>query len=75
MQAFSVASAAEGLEPQFDLLVSKRMCSAAFPTLRAIVEDAGRLVGLGDFRVEKNGPFGKFHGRELGGSIRFAPPG
>jgi len=32
----------------------------AFPTLRAICEDAGRRVGVGDFRIEKSGPFGKF---------------
>lgn len=45
----------------FELLVNEEDVSAkAFPTLRAIVEDAGRRVGLGDFRVEKNGPFGKF---------------
>jgi hypothetical protein len=46
---------------EFDLLVNEEDVSAkAFPILRAIVEDAGRRVGLGDFRVEKNGPFGKF---------------
>jgi len=45
----------------FDLLVSEEdVAPQAFPTLRAIVEDAGRRVGLGDFRVEKSGPFGKF---------------
>jgi hypothetical protein len=45
----------------FDLLVSEEDVSAkAFPVLRAICEDAGRRVGIGDFRIEKNGPFGKF---------------
>lgn len=45
----------------FDLLVSEEdVAPQAFPTLRAIVEDAGRRVGMGDFRVEKSGPFGKF---------------
>jgi hypothetical protein len=45
----------------FDLLVNEEDVSAsAFPMLRAICEDAGRRVGLGDFRVEKSGPFGKF---------------
>jgi|SRR5208282_469321 len=45
----------------FDMLVSEEDVSAKFfPVLRAITEDAGRRVGLGDFRVEKNGPFGKF---------------
>jgi hypothetical protein len=47
---------------EFDLLINEEDVSAkAFPILRAICEDAGRVVGLGDFRVEKNGPFGKFH--------------
>lgn len=46
---------------EFDLLVNEEdVSTAAFPMLRAICEDAGRRVGLGDFRVEKNGPFGKF---------------
>lgn len=45
----------------FDLLVNEEDVSPkAFPTLRAICEDAGRRVGIGDFRIEKNGPFGKF---------------
>ncbi|HEY4740396.1 MAG TPA: hypothetical protein VIH76_07370 [Candidatus Acidoferrales bacterium] len=45
----------------FDLLVSEEDVSPkAFPMLRAICEDAGRRVGIGDFRIEKNGPFGKF---------------
>jgi hypothetical protein len=45
----------------FDLLVNEEDVSAkAFPTLRLICEDAGRRVGIGDFRIEKNGPFGKF---------------
>jgi len=45
----------------FDLLVSEEDVSPNyFPTLRAICEDAGRRVGIGDFRIEKNGPFGKF---------------
>jgi hypothetical protein len=45
----------------FDLLVNEEDVSPkAFPTLRAICEDAGRRVGLGDFRIEKSGPFGKF---------------
>jgi hypothetical protein len=28
--------------------------------LRQVVEEAGRRVGLGDFRLERRGPFGKF---------------
>jgi hypothetical protein len=51
----------KGWSFDFDLLVNEEDVSAkAFPILRAIVEDAGRRVGLGDFRVGKNGPFGKF---------------
>jgi hypothetical protein len=46
---------------KFDLLVNEEDVDAGGITiLRAICEDAGRRVGLGDFRVEKNGPFGKF---------------
>lgn len=46
---------------EFDLLVNEEDVSpTVFPTLRAICEDAGRRVGIGDFRIEKNGPFGKF---------------
>lgn len=45
----------------FDLLVSEEDVSPnCFPTLRVICEDAGRRVGIGDFRIEKSGPFGKF---------------
>ena len=35
-------------------LVDERM-------VRAIVEDAGRLVGLGDFRPARKGPYGRFN--------------
>jgi hypothetical protein len=31
-----------------------------YPMLRNIVEEAGRRIGIGDFRLEKKGPFGKF---------------
>jgi hypothetical protein len=45
----------------FDVLVNEEdVAPQAFPMLRAICEDAGRRVGLGDFRVEKSGPFGRF---------------
>jgi len=45
----------------FDLLVNEEDISPkGFPMLRAICEDAGRRVGIGDFRIEKSGPFGKF---------------
>ena len=46
---------------EFDLLVNEEDVSPKmFPTLRLICEDAGRRVGIGDFRIDKNGPFGKF---------------
>jgi hypothetical protein len=44
----------------FDVLVDEGISTKAFPLLRAICEDAGQRVGIGDFRIEKNGPFGKF---------------
>lgn len=45
----------------FDLVVNEEDVDPQFiPVLRLICEEAGRRVGLGDFRVEKNGPFGKF---------------
>jgi hypothetical protein len=45
----------------FDLVVNEEDVDPKFiPVLRPICEEAGRRVGLGDFRVEKNGPFGKF---------------
>jgi len=44
----------------FDLLVGEGISVAMFPMLRSICEDAGQRVGIGDFRIEKNGPFGKF---------------
>jgi hypothetical protein len=48
-------------ELEFDLLVNEEDVSPDFfPVLRMIVEDTGRKVGIGDFRVERNGPFGKF---------------
>jgi hypothetical protein len=48
-------------ELDFDLVVNEEDVDPKFiPVLRPICEEAGRRVGLGDFRVEKNGPFGKF---------------
>jgi len=45
----------------FELVVNEEDVDPKFiPVLRPICEEAGRRVGLGDFRVEKNGPFGKF---------------
>lgn len=45
---------------EFDLLVGEGISAAMFPTLRVICEEAGQRVGIGDFRIDKNGPFGKF---------------
>lgn len=42
----------------FTLEVDEVMFDAAF--VRLIVEDAGRKVGLGDYRPDRKGPFGKF---------------
>lgn len=42
----------------FTLEVDESMFDAAF--VRLIVEDAGRKVGLGDYRPDRKGPFGKF---------------
>jgi hypothetical protein len=48
-------------ELEFDALVNEEDVDPKFiPVLRAIMEEAGRRVGLGDFRVERNGPYGKF---------------
>ncbi len=45
----------------FDLLVNEEDVSPRnMQMLRPVVEDAGRRIGLGDFRLEKSGPFGKF---------------
>ena len=32
----------------------------AEPTLRELMDIAGRIIGVGDFRPEKSGPFGRF---------------
>lgn len=42
----------------FNLEVDDSMFSPDF--VRQLVEDAGRKVGLGDFRPDRKGPFGKF---------------
>lgn len=42
----------------FILEVDETMFSPEF--VRQIVDDAGRKVGLGDFRPDRKGPFGKF---------------
>jgi hypothetical protein len=42
----------------FTLAVDESIFTLGF--VRTLVEDAGKNVGLGDFRLEKKGPFGKF---------------
>lgn len=42
----------------FTLEVDEAMFSAEF--VRLLVDDAGRKIGLGDFRPDRKGPFGKF---------------
>src|SRR5206468_9490807 len=46
----------------FDLVIEDEevVSPQFFPTLRDVAEFAGRSIGIGDFRIEKNGPFGKF---------------
>lgn len=44
----------------FTMAPGDDMPIAAQDTLRAILEEGGRRVGLGDFRPEKLGPFGRF---------------
>lgn len=43
----------------FTLDIDTEMFSPQFA--RLLVDDAGRKVGLGDFRPARKGPFGKFH--------------
>lgn len=42
----------------FSLEVDESMFSPEF--VRLLVDDAGRKIGLGDFRPDRKGPFGKF---------------
>ena len=43
----------------FDLEVDTTMFSVGFA--RTLVDDAGKRIGLGDFRPDRKGPFGKFN--------------
>lgn len=43
----------------FTLDVDEEMFSADF--VRTLVDDAGKKIGLGDFRPARKGPFGRFH--------------
>jgi len=47
-------------ELSFALVVSDDFPAEATDLLKAIAEECGRRVGLGDFRPEKSGRFGKF---------------
>jgi hypothetical protein len=42
----------------FDLELDTRECDAK--TMRRLIDDAGSKVGIGDFRPDRKGPFGKF---------------
>lgn len=43
----------------FELEVDTTMFSVGFA--RLLVDDAGKRIGLGDFRPDRKGPFGKFN--------------
>lgn len=43
---------------EFEIELDEEMMTEK--TLRSIVDDAGRKIGLGDFRPDTKGPFGKF---------------
>ncbi len=43
----------------FDLEVDTTMFSVGFA--RTLLDDAGKRIGLGDFRPDRKGPFGKFN--------------
>jgi hypothetical protein len=42
----------------FDLEVDEQMFNEKF--VRLLIDDAGKKIGVGDFRPEKKGPFGRF---------------
>lgn len=45
----------------FNLLVNEEdLGTQVFAMLRKVLEEGGRRSGLGDFRIQKKGPFGKF---------------
>jgi hypothetical protein len=46
----------------FDILVSEEDLpqKTSLEMLKAILAEAGRRIGIGDFRPQKTGPFGKF---------------
>ncbi len=56
----SRAKLAAGWVLSFTILVSDDMPKTIFEALEAMLQEAGRRVGIGDYRVEKKGPFGKF---------------
>jgi len=44
----------------FNVLIEDSAFPAILEMLPALLQDAGQRAGLGDFRLEKKGPFGKF---------------
>jgi len=51
---------------KFTLEIDETMFGVSF--VRQLVDDAGRRIGLGDYRPDRKGPFGKFvviHWQEL----------
>jgi hypothetical protein len=51
-----------GWRLKFQLLISEEDLpqKSSLDMLREILEEAGRRIGIGDFRPQKTGPFGKF---------------
>ncbi len=45
-------------QTQFTVEIDEGMFSSSF--VRALVDDAGKKIGVGDFRPAKRGPFGRF---------------
>jgi hypothetical protein len=51
----------QGWNLQFEMQVSEDdLPQKSFEMLKAILAEAGRRIGIGDFRPQKTGPFGKF---------------
>jgi hypothetical protein len=51
-----------GYKLEFDMLVDDTCLNESHaPIMREIMETAGRRMGLGDFRPQKKGPYGKFN--------------
>ena len=53
----------ENWELSFSLLIDDELLDAE--TVKSIINEAGRTQGIGDFRVNKGGPFGSFEVVEI----------